>query len=453
MIFQNNDELQNNLAEVVVLNDKEIEIKDKDKLLEFGIDHLIYTAILSDDAQTRHLAKVYIRKLAVEFNVFPASIYPLYEAMGKGEVKDFTVPAMNVRTLTYDFAREVFKKAIEHEVSSFIFEISRSEMKYTLQTQDDIAVCVLAAAIKQGYQGPVFLQGDHYQFNKEKYKEYPQGQIDEIELEVKTALAAGFYNIDIDASTLVDLSKPSKDEQQTDNYQMTAILTKFIRNMQPSGVTVAIGGEIGHIGDKNSDVADFEAFMEGYLRNLQPDNPRIISKVSVQTGTSHGGVVNPDGSLQEMKVDFNVLDSIGKNAREKYKMAGTVQHGASTLPEVMFDKFPQNNCAEIHLATGFQNNIFDTLPEALREKMYAYVKENLQQEREEGWEDAQFVYKLRKKAFGPFKKDLWLISEPEKEVIRKKLSETLENLFTKLNIIGTSHTVRKYIGEKDINDL
>src|SRR4029079_6416962 len=116
----------------------------------------------------------------------------------------------------------------------------------------------------EGYSGPIFLQGDHYQFNKKKFDEYPQGQIDEIELEVKNAIAAGFYNIDIDASTLVDLKKATKDEQQIDNYEMTSVVTKFIRKIQPGGVAIAIGGEIGHIGDVNSDVEDFEAFMKGY---------------------------------------------------------------------------------------------------------------------------------------------------------------------------------------------
>ena len=447
MIFQSLAELDQNLSDVVLMNDEDISIKDEGKLQEFGIDYLIYSAVLSDDSQVRHLSRVYIRKLARSLGIFPASIFPLYQAFGEGEVKGFTVPAMNTRAITYDFAREVFKKAIVHEASAFVFEISRSEMVYTMQNQDEVAVCVLAAAIKEGYRGPVFLQGDHYQFNTEKYKEYPQGQIDEIELSIRDALAASFYNIDIDASTLVDLSLPTKDEQQKENFEMTALLTKFIRSMQPAGITVAVGGEIGHIGDKNSDVEDFEAFMSGYLDKLSNDNLNIISKVSVQTGTSHGGVPNPDGTLKEVKVDFNVLKSIGEVAREKYHLAGPVQHGASTLPNEMFDKFPEAGTVEIHLATGFLSIIFDTVPEELRNKMYEYVTSSLQNEREEGWSDEQFLYKLRKKAVGPYKKEMWLMSETDKEVVRKKLSEQLEVLFQKLNIIGTAHTVREYIGE------
>jgi fructose/tagatose bisphosphate aldolase len=446
MIFENLSQLDENLKEAVVLNDEDISIKDEGKLAEYGIDHLIYSAVLSGDPQVKHLSRIYIRKLAKNIGIFPSSIFPLYKAYASGDVKGFTVPAMNMRAMTYDVAREVFKKAIVHEAGAFIFEISRSEMKYTLQDQDEIAVCVLAAAIKEGYRGPVFLQGDHYQFDEKKYKEYPQGQIDEIELDIKDALAAGFYNIDIDASTLVDLSLPTKDEQQRDNFEMTALLTKFIRDKQPIGITVAIGGEIGHIGDTNSDVEDFEAFMKGYLEHLQMDRVNEISKVSVQTGTSHGGVPNADGTLKEVKLDFDVLKNIGDKARE-FGLAGPVQHGASTLPNEMFDKFPQVGTVEIHLATGFLNIIYDTMPEYMRNKFYDYVRANLENEREEGWSDEQFIYKLRKKAIGPHKKDLWLLPEQEKEVIRQKLSEEFEILFQKLNIIGTAHTVHQYIGE------
>lgn len=450
MIFQSVSELDQNLNDVVAMSDEDISIKDEGKLREYGIDYLIYSAVLSDDSQVKHLSRIYIRKLARILGIFPASIFPLYKAFGEGTVKDFTVPAMNMRALTYDVAREVFKKATVHEAGAFIFEISRSEMKYTEQNQDEVAVCVLAAAIKEGYQGPVFLQGDHYQFDSKKFKEYPQGQIDEIELSIKDALSAGFYNIDIDASTLVDLSLTTKDEQQKDNFEMTALLTKFIRDKQPAGITVAIGGEIGHIGDVNSDVDDFEAFMSGYLDKVGTDRINIISKVSVQTGTSHGGVPNPDGTLKEVKLDFEVLKSIAEVSKKKYGLAGPVQHGASTLPNELFDKFPQAGTVEIHLATGFLNIIYDTMPDELRNKMYDYVKTNLENEREDGWTDEQFLYKLRKKAVGPFKKDLWLISEPEKEVIRQKLSSEFETLFQALNIVGSAHTVRQYIGEASI---
>lgn len=449
MIFQSTQELENALQHIVSLNDKQVELKDEVRLREEGIDHLVETAVLSDDAQSRHLARVFIRKLAKKLEVFPASIQPLYDAFGKGEVKDFTVPAMNVRTLTYDVACEIFKAAIEREAGAFIFEISRTEIVYTNQTQDEFANAILAAAIKTGFKGPVFLQGDHYQFDAKKYKEYPQGQIDEIQLAIKDALSAGFYNIDIDASTLVDLKKPTHEEQQEDNIEMSALMTQFIRTMQPGGITTAIGGEIGHIGGVNSTVEDFEAFMQGYLQRIEQNGIEGISKVSVQTGTTHGGVVNPDGTLQEMTVDFSVLKNIGEVARTKYGLAGAVQHGASTLPPERFKEFPENNTCEIHLATGFQNIIFDAMPDSLHQKLNEYVKNNFQEERKEEWDDEQFIYRLRKKSLGPNKKEIWAMEDVQKEIIREKLAEEMDLLFDSLNLVGTAHTVRQYIGSKE----
>ena len=47
-------------------------------------------------------------------------------------------------------------------------------------------------------------------------------------------------------------------------------------------------------------------------------------------------------------------------SRSQYGLSGAVQHGASTLPDEAFDRFPAMGTAEIHLATGFQNIIYDS---------------------------------------------------------------------------------------------
>ena len=80
--------------------------------------------------------------------------------------------------------------------------------------------------------------------------------------------------------------------------------------------------------------------------------------MSVQTGTSHGGVPLPDGGVAEVKLDFDVLRELGEVARA-HGLAGAVQHGASTLPDELFHRFPAVETAEIHLATGFQNAIYE----------------------------------------------------------------------------------------------
>ncbi|MBI4084722.1 MAG: class II fructose-bisphosphate aldolase [Candidatus Levybacteria bacterium] len=408
------------------------------------IDQLIFTAVFTSDEQQKKDARVAIRDIARKQNIFPASIFPLYQAFGKEEVSGFTVPAINIRTLTYDTARIVFSLMKQNQIGPIIFEIARSEMEYAAQRPDEYAVSVLAAAIKEDYQGRVFLQGDHFQLSKNRFKEDADKEIQKIRDLATEAVSAQFFNIDIDASTLVDLEKADLSEQQKTNYEVTATLTKHIRNLEPQGLTIAIGGEIGHIGGKNSTVSDFAAFMDGYLPLVKSPG---ISKVSVQTGTSHGGVPLPDGTMADVKLDFSVLKDIGNVAREKYGLGGAVQHGASTLPQELFGEFVKAGALEIHLATGFQNIVYETMPKPLRNEMHQWTKDNCQKEREEGWSDEQFVYKTRKKALGPFKQKLWELTEAEKDPIRKRLEEQFTFLFEKLNVFDTRKVVEKYIGK------
>ncbi len=339
-----------------------------DKLAQ-EIDRLIRDAVFGAE-NIRKTSRQKILELALKQGIFPASIQGFYDARGKKLYSGLTVPAMNIRGMTYDVARAVFRTAMQHKVGAFVFEIARSEIGYTAQRPGEYAACVLAAAIREGFRGPVFLQGDHFQFNLSRFRSDPKAETEALRSLVKETVDANFLNIDIDASTLVNIDKPTLDEQQADNCREMAEMTAFIRDIQPKGVAISIGGEIGEVGKKNSTVAELRAFMTGYLARLKP-GLKGISKISVQTGTSHGGVVLPDGSIAHVEIDINTLKELSALARDEYGMAGAVQHGASTLPEEAFDLFPKIDCAEIHLATGFQNMIFDSphFPKVLLDEM------------------------------------------------------------------------------------
>src|SRR5205823_12343677 len=87
----------------------------------------------------------------------------------RGAVGGFTVPAINVRAMTYDTARAVVRAAKALDAGAFIFEIARSEIGYTEQRPHEYVAIVLAAALREGFSGPVFIQGDHVQTNAKKY--------------------------------------------------------------------------------------------------------------------------------------------------------------------------------------------------------------------------------------------------------------------------------------------
>ena len=127
------------------------------------------------------------------------------------------------------------------------------------------------------------------------------------------------------------------------------------------GVTVSVGGEIGEVGGKNSDVHELHAYMKGLNAALAKRGTYVgLSKISVQTGTAHGGFINADGTVRtDVKIDLQTLDELSRVARESYGLGGAVQHGASTLPPEAFDAFPRVGACEIHLATDFQNMVYE----------------------------------------------------------------------------------------------
>jgi fructose/tagatose bisphosphate aldolase len=410
------------------------------------IRDLAWTAAFATDDATIAAAQWLVREAARELGALSASIHELYLARARGEVNGFTVPAINIRAQTFDMARTVYETAASADVGSVILELARSEQTYTFQRPVDYATAVLAGAIAAGWRGPVFIQGDHYQFNAKKYAADPEAMTEEIRRACRLAIDAGYRNIDIDSSTLVDLSQPNVDAEQRENYLRAAELTALIRSLETDGVTVSVGGEIGEVGKENSNEAELVAYLDGYRRELEARAPGAIgiSKVSVQTGTSHGGVPLPDGSVAEVKLDFEVLRRLGEVARS-HGLAGAVQHGASTLPDELFHRFPAVETAEIHLATGFQNALFEhpAFPAELHREIESFCFTNALDERKAGQTDEQFVYTTRKKAIGPFKRQLWELAT--KDEILASQRRKIAFLFTELGVNGSQEMVDGYV--------
>jgi fructose/tagatose bisphosphate aldolase len=416
------------------------------------IRDLAWTAAFADDGPVVELAQWLIHEAAQELGARTASIHELYMARARGEVNGFTVPALNLRAQVFDMARTAFETAAAGDVGAVILELARSEQTYTFQRPIDYSTAVLAGAIAAGWQAPVFIQGDHYQFNAKKYASDPEAVTEEIRRACRLAIDAGYRNIDIDSSTLVDLSKPNLDEQQRENYTRAAEMTALIRSLETDGVTVSVGGEIGEVGKQNSTEGELRAYLEGYRRELdqRAAGATGLSKVSVQTGTSHGGVPLPTGGVAEVKLDFEVLDRLGEVARES-GLAGAVQHGASTLPDELFHRFPAVETAEIHLATGFQNTLYEhpAFPADLHRAIHEWCFENTADERKDGQTDEQFVYTTRKKAIGPFKRELWDLST--KDEILAAQSRKMAFLFTELGVNGSIGMVDRYVHPVEIH--
>lgn len=446
MIHESVHEVRKELSGSVIVSHGKVEVVDEVKLRDGAIDILIRDAVFGTDP-VKEYARWLIWEIGQVVGARPASIHEFYIARGRNEWRDRTVPAMNLRFTTYETARAALRAAERRRAGAFIFEIARSEMSYTHQEPAEFSAALIAAAIKEGYKGPIFIQGDHFQVKASLYKKNPEAALQEVKDLIAQAVPAGFWNIDLDTSTLVTLDPEALDEQQYHNYRRSAELTQFVRDMEPRGVTVSLGGEIGEVGEKNSTVEELDAYVEGYKRELaELGDYAGLSKISVQTGTSHGGVMLPDGTMATVAVDFDTLLALGERARQ-HGSGGAVQHGASTLPEELFNKFPEVQTLEIHLATGFQNLFMDhpSFPDNLKQNIYRFLDRANADERKPTMSDAQFYYTTRKKAMGPFKAELWSLEDANKAALAQALEDKFSFFFEKLNVDGTRELVDRLV--------
>src|ERR687896_51501 len=224
----------------VVLVPGGVKVRDQAKLRSPATDRLAWQAVFGT-GDDREAARWLLWELGQVTGARPASINDLYLARGRGECGGFTVPAINVRMLAYDTARAIFRAARAGKAGAIILEIARSEIAYTEQRPSEYVSVLIGAALREGYTLPLFIQGDHCQVNAKKYATDPEGEVGEVKKLIAEEVGAGFYNVDVDTSTLVDLDQPSLSEQQRVNYERAAEITAFIRQQEPDKVTVSVG--------------------------------------------------------------------------------------------------------------------------------------------------------------------------------------------------------------------
>jgi len=185
-------------------------IEDEQSFRNEGVRATVWSATFSTERDVIDAARWIIWEASQTLGARSASIHDLYMARGRGEIHGFTVPAVNLRTQVFDMAIAMCHAAEPTDVGTMIFELARSEQEYTFQRPGEYITGVLAGCIAANWQGPVFVQGDHYQFNAAKYKADPESTAEGIRKLTREAIAVGYGNIDIDSSTLVDLSQAER---------------------------------------------------------------------------------------------------------------------------------------------------------------------------------------------------------------------------------------------------
>ena len=84
------------------------------------------------------------------------------------------------------------------------------------------------------------------------------------------------------------------------------------------------------------------------------------------------------------------------------------------------------------------------LPPDLKKRIYEWLKINAANEAKKGETEEQFLYKTRKKALGPFKKDIMSLPQKTRDAIAAEVESKFDFLFKQLNAVNKRGLVNKY---------
>jgi len=435
MLFRTAIDIEGALRGVLEIKDNEVDVIDADKLREDCIDRLVYNAVFHESEELRYFLQWLIREAAAKQVVYPTSVQGLHEAAVLGMVPAFTMPVLSLHALSYDTARACFRAARETAAGAFSFGYNDEIAGYGYQPPAEYATCILAAAVREGYRRAVFLQGDHIRIGRASYLTSRDDEIGRLKDRLEEAVAAGFFNIDIDTSNLADFSRPSFSEQQLQSSRECAELVAFIREIEPEELSIDIGAEIKATGDGNLTADRFRAFMEGFYDRLNiPGGKKDLSKIIVLVG----------GALGEADTDLELLREIGEIARREYGLGLAVRSGITPVPETLFPRFPGNDVGELHVTAPFEDLIFDheAFSPELRKDIYRWIDSEWPGERQSGMSGETFYRATRKRALLPFKQAMWDQPQEQRDRIMADVQAKLVSCFGALGADNTTGLVR-----------
>ena len=332
---------------------------------------------------------------------------------GAGRVRRVHGPAINVRMMAYDTARAIFRAAKAREAGAILLEIARSEIAYTDQRPAEyVSVMIGGGAARRATSSRSSSRAITARSTPRSTRPIPRPEVDEVKKLIAEEIGAGFYNIDVDTSTLVDLSRPTLLEQQRLNFEHAAEITALHPGARAGG-DLGLGRRRDRRGGPQEQHGGGAPRVHGGLHRRAASGTADlegISKISVQTGTSHGGVVLPDGSIAQGQARprraGGALQGGARGVRDVRGGAARRQHAAAGCVRHISPGWRRRRSTWRPTSRAWSSTIRRCRPSSAQ-RMYDWLDGNAQSERKDGDTPEQFYYKARKKAIGPFKREVW----------------------------------------------
>ena len=339
------------------------QIKDINKL-KTNINYL-FDNKLEGEKDFFRAAFYLIYSVAWKLNIYFSSLQLVYKAQANHEFSPhFKIPAIDITEDSIPVLRQLFNTMNREKTKFLSLIINPKEMDqngyfpYILK--------ILVAAILEDYYGPIFLQTDSIFFDPLSFENNRDILIDQLKTITQNAIKSGIYNLNIDASELVDQEKSVISEKMLMNLKMVAMATNlWVRNFQPKGIIVSVSGKIGK-GAAGFIKADE---IKEYLKRLLKEGSRLrfvtagddISKLVVDFRTKEIRTSDQIGLLNTISQNEFGLGGIALDLGKINNLAQFTQlnnYDVCEIRAILPDSLKkENSWAEIIHACNIQKNI------------------------------------------------------------------------------------------------
>ncbi len=427
MLFHSASGLEGLLRGCLEVRSDGVRIIDAQRLREERIDALVYNAMFQPSERVRYFLAWLIRQAAAGNAIYPASLKGLYAMAARGQTPKFTVPAVSLRAMTYAGGRSAFQAAWETGTGALVFNLDGAAKP--AQSPLDYATCLLAAAIREGYEGPLFLEADFLHAQPVTDEAAHGDELERLKELAEEALNEGFFNLEFDTTRLENLTLPDPTEQEQACYLDCAALASFVRQTEPGGVGSAIGIRFNCHGDLEHRVQRLRAFMTGF-------ETEFTSRAGHVPGISKFNLNIRGEEDLGMAVDFAEV------ALREYWLPTSVGQEGAALPDDLIEAVVDLPFVEVHLGSRLEERIFDhpAFPAQLRQAMQRWI-EACASARQAGQSDEDLRLAMRPLAYEQFKRELWDLPGQTQEAIMADLKADLVEIIRRLRVEDSIHLV------------
>lgn len=432
MRFASLAELVQGGAAVFSLEPGAFAVKDEEALRSVLVDRLVQTVVFGD-GQTREAARWLIWEAAWQLGIQSASTDPLYRAWDQGTGGHLVVPSISVPVLAFDSAWAIFSSAKRSQVRAVIFDLPLDEMAWTGQSFAELATAVTAAAIKAGHVGPYYLQCSRCEVDVQERGSDPTRDLVKLQRQIREAVVAGYRSIGLAAMVTGEEGPPPHDRGVHETFGRCAELAAYVRELEPDGVTVAIGLEVDRPSAGAASPAELrscaEDFSRAFVRSTGAQE-RGLAAIGLSRQTYGAGAPRPNGSTAGAAADHRAL----RGCAEVAQSLGLATIVRATAPEDVGREVAQIEGAvvlETHLTDTIQNVILqgEALPGALQREMQRRLMV------------AKAGARVRNggetRGWGGLKEQLWWLPDQTRAEIRAEIEARLGQVFRELGASGS----------------